>query len=95
VSKYPEKCIRTVCVVRPNGERVYTTVKDHATMPESHSFVDRSVPPIINPEVCRKYRAIEVGREVKKGSRAYFDAYGRVVFKARGTSYYRLEEISE
>jgi hypothetical protein len=100
---YPGEWIPTVCVVRPNGERIYYPIKEYAKQPKSGHFVDNSVPsffrPMVNgkwPEpVCRKYRTIEIGKEVKKGTKAYFDSYGRIVFKAKSTGRYKLEEISE
>lgn len=66
--KYPGVFIPTVCTVRPNGDRVYISAKDHHTAHHEGSYIDRSVPaffrPMVDgksaPEVCRKYQTVQV-----------------------------------
>jgi len=53
--KYPGVFIPTVCVVRPNGDRVYIVAKDHHSATSEGHFIDRSVPVLTRPEVYRKY----------------------------------------
>jgi len=93
--EYPGEYIPTVLVQRADGTKIYVSSKEYHSNPSAGSFAENYYPPLTRPEVCRKYRTIDVSKPMRKGTAAYFDSYGRVTFKGKHKAQYRLEEISE
>ena len=57
---YPGEFIPTVLIHRSDGTQIYVSSREYHSNPKGGTFAEKYDPVLERPEVCRKYRSVQV-----------------------------------